>query len=66
MVCLTAPRFFGALGGLIEAAAKAAKSEQPQVVVFGEAVNLLQEEGKPDASIRLEQLWNEVGQDLRG
>jgi MEDS: MEthanogen/methylotroph, DcmR Sensory domain len=54
-------RFFGCIGGSIEAAAKAAKSEQPQVVVFGEAVNLLQAEGKADAAIRLEQLWNEVG-----
>jgi DNA-binding NarL/FixJ family response regulator len=54
-------RFFGRIGGSIEAAAKAAKSEQPQVVVFGEAVNLLQAEGKADAAIRLEQLWNEVG-----
>ena len=54
-------RFFGRIGGLVAAAAKAAKSEQPQVVVFGEAVNLLQAEGKADAAIRLEQLWNEAG-----
>ena len=54
-------RFFERIGGSIEAAARAAKSEQPQVVVFGEAVNLLQAEGNPDAAIRLEQLWNEVG-----
>jgi DNA-binding NarL/FixJ family response regulator len=54
-------RFFGVLGGFIEAAAKAAKSEQPRVVAFGEAVDLLQAEGKADAAIRLEQLWNEVG-----
>jgi DNA-binding NarL/FixJ family response regulator len=54
-------RFFRRIGGCIEAAAKAAKSEQPQVVVFGEAVDLLQAEGKADAAIWLEQLWNEVG-----
>ena len=54
-------RFFRRIGGSIEATAKAAKSEQPQVVVFGEAVDLLQAEGKADAAIRLEQLWNEVG-----
>jgi len=54
-------RFFTGLGGFIEAAAKAAKSEQPRVVVFGEAVDLLQAQGKPDAAIRLEQLWNDVG-----
>jgi DNA-binding NarL/FixJ family response regulator len=57
-------RFFGGVGGSIEAAAKAAKSEQPQVVVFGEAVDLLQATGKADAAIRLEQLWNEVAKTL--
>ena len=54
-------RFFGHIGGSIEAAAKAAKSEQPQVVVFGEAVNLLLAENKADAAMQLEQLWNEAG-----
>jgi DNA-binding NarL/FixJ family response regulator len=54
-------RFFGSVGGWIEAAAKAAKSEHPRMVAFGEAVDLLQKQGKPDAAIRLEQLWNGVG-----
>jgi DNA-binding NarL/FixJ family response regulator len=54
-------RFFGSVGGWIEAAAKTAKSEHPRMVVFGEAVDLLQKQGKPDAAIRLEQLWNGVG-----
>ena len=54
-------RFLGSLGGFIEAAAKATKSEQPRVVAFGEAVDLLQTQGKPDAAIRLEQIWNDVG-----
>jgi DNA-binding NarL/FixJ family response regulator len=53
-------RFFGGIGGFIEAAAKAAKSEQPRVVVFGEAVALLQAEGKADAAIRFEQLGNDL------
>ena len=53
-------RFFGSVGGLIEAAAKAAKSEQPQVVLFGEAVALLQAEGNADAAIRFEQLGNDL------
>jgi DNA-binding NarL/FixJ family response regulator len=53
-------RFFGCIGGFIEAAAKAAKSEQPQVVMFGEAVALLQAEGKADAAIRFEQLGNDL------
>jgi hypothetical protein len=52
-------RFFGAPGDFIEAAAKAAKSEQPRVVVFGEAVALLQAEGESDAAIRFEQLGND-------
>ncbi len=53
-------RFFERIGGFIEAAARAAQSDEPQVVVFGEAVDLLQAEGKAHAAIRLEQLWNEV------
>ena len=52
--------FFRGIGDLIEAAAKAAKSEQPQVVVFGEAVALLHAEGKADAAIRFEQLGNDL------
>src|SRR5260370_7679084 len=31
------------------------------VAAFGEMVSLLWAEGKPDAAIRLEQLWNELG-----
>jgi len=54
-------RFLGGIGGSIEAAANAAKSERPQVVVFGEAVALLQAEGKADAAIRFEQLGNDLG-----
>ena len=54
-------RFFERIGGFIEAATRAATLEESQVVVFGQAVNLLLAEGKADAAIRLEQLWNEVG-----
>lgn len=54
-------RFFGGLGGAIEAASKAVKSEKPQVVVCGEAVALLQAEGNSEAAIRFEQLGNELG-----
>ena len=53
-------RFLGGIGGSVEAAANAAKSERPQVVVFGEAVALLQAEGKADAAIRFEQLGNDL------
>ena len=53
-------RFLGGIGGFIESGAKAAKSEQPRVAVFGEAVALLQAEGKADAAIRFEQLGNDL------
>ena len=54
-------RFFEVVGGLIEAAAKAAKREHPRVVACGEVSPVLWAEGKADAAIRLEQLWNDVG-----
>ena len=53
-------RFFAGIGGLIEAAARAAKSEEPRVAIFGEAVALLQAEGNADAAIRFEQLGNNL------
>jgi DNA-binding NarL/FixJ family response regulator len=54
--------FFAGFAGAIEAAAKAAKSEKPQVVVFGEGVALMKAEGNVDAAIRLEQLSNELAE----
>ena len=57
-----APRFFEVVSGLIEAAAKAAKHSR--VVACGECSPLLMAEGKPDAAIRLEPLWDEVGKTL--
>ena len=53
-------RFFERIGGFIEAGARAAKSEEPRIVVFGEAVALLQAEGNADAAIRYEQLGNDL------
>jgi len=53
-------RFFEVVGGLFETAAKAAKREHPRVVACGECSPLLWAEGKPDAAIRLEQLWDQV------
>ena len=53
-------RFLAGFGALIEAAAKAAKSEQPRVVVCGEGVALLQAEGKTDAAARTEQGCNDL------
>jgi len=54
-------RFFETVGGLIEAAAKAAKREHSRVVACGECSPSLWMQGKPDAAIRLEQLWDNVG-----
>ena len=56
-----AARFFEVVGGLVEAAAKAAKREHSRVVACGECSPLLWAQGKPDAAIRLEQLWDDVG-----
>jgi DNA-binding NarL/FixJ family response regulator len=54
--------FFAGFGGAIEAAAKAAKSERPEIVVFGEGVALMKAEGKVDAATRLEQLSTELAE----
>jgi DNA-binding NarL/FixJ family response regulator len=52
-------RFLNFLGNLIATAADAAKGEQARVAVFAECVNLLWAQGNPEATIRLEGLWNE-------
>ena len=57
-------RFFQAVNGLIEAAAKAARQPHHGVVVCGEGTSLLWAKGKADAAIRVEQLWDEVGKTL--
>ena len=54
-------RFFQVVGGLIETAAKATRQEHYGVVACGECSPVLWVEGKVDAAIRLEQLWDEVG-----
>ena len=56
-----ATRFFEVAGGLIEAAAKAAKQEHYGVVACGECSPTLWAEGKADAAIRVEQLFDQVG-----
>jgi len=53
-------RFFATLGGLMEAATKAASAEHPRVSFCGEGIGLLWAEGKTDAAIRLEQLCNDL------
>jgi len=51
-------RFLNLLGDLIATAAEAAKGGR--VAVFAECVDLLSEQGKAEAVIRLEHLWNEI------
>jgi CheY-like chemotaxis protein len=53
-------RYLGGIGGLIEAAATAAISEQPRVAVCGEGVALLHAEGKTDAAIQIERGCNDL------
>jgi hypothetical protein len=53
-------RFFGGISGFIKAAAKAAKTKQPRIVVCGESAALLRTQGKADAAIRLGQLCDEL------
>jgi signal transduction histidine kinase len=56
-----ADRFTRAAGGVIESAmAAAAPSVSPCVAVYGEMVALLWAQGKAEAAIRLEQLWNDL------
>jgi len=53
-------RFLASMGDLIKAAAEAAKGETSRVVACGECSPVLWAEGKADAAIRAEQLWDEV------
>ncbi len=52
-------RFFQVVGGLIEAATKAAKQHHG-VVACGEGTAVLWAEGKAAAAVRVERLWDEV------
>lgn len=55
-------RFFEGLCGLIETAAKAAKTEHPCVAICGECVGLLCAEGNKNAAIRLEEVGNDLAE----
>jgi PAS domain S-box-containing protein len=48
------------VGGTIGRSRAATKTARPKVAAFGEMVSLLWTEGKLEAAIRLEQLWNEL------
>ncbi len=55
-----AGRFCQLLGGVIARAASAAEDENHRVVAFGEMVALLWAEGKSEAAVQLEKLWNQA------
>lgn len=55
-------RFREIIGSLVSRA-KTATEQGSRVVAFGEMVALLWEEGKYEAAIRLEQLWNDLGRE---
>ena len=52
--------FFDVVGGLIEAAVKAARKRNPRVVACGESAPALWAEGKVDAAIKFERLWDQI------
>lgn len=56
-------RFSQIVGGIVAKAmacanSDSARSDHPRVAIFGEMVALLWADGKPEAAIRLEKLWN--------
>ena len=53
-------RFLKVAGDLVAAAAKAAKGENPRVAACGECAPVLWAQGKADAAIQLEHLWDEI------
>jgi len=56
-------RFIRRIGGAITRARAACKSDQRHIVAFGEMVALLWADGKQEAAIRLEELWNELAKE---
>jgi PAS domain S-box-containing protein len=62
-------RFAAVIGGLLDRMAGAigpvAAPEAAPIAAYGEMVSVLWEEGKMDAAIRLEELWNELAQTRR-
>jgi hypothetical protein len=53
-------RFLNVTGNLLLNAANAAKGEPPRVSACGECSPLLWTQGKAEAAIRLEHLWNDI------
>ena len=57
-----ASRFTEVVGSVIARLASTAQAARPRVAAFGEMVALLWAQGNPEAAIRLEQLWNRLGE----
>jgi len=55
--------FADTVGSVLAATKSAAQCEGARVAAFGEMVAVLWAEGKPNAAIRLEQLWNELAKE---
>jgi PAS domain S-box-containing protein len=55
-----ATRFSGVVGSVLDSARGEGTGERRAVAAFGEMVAVLCEQGKTEAAIRLEQLWNEL------
>ena len=53
-------RFLKIAGDLVAAAAKAAKGGRPRVAACGECAPILWAQGRADAAIQLEHLWDEI------
>jgi signal transduction histidine kinase len=51
-------RFNEVVGGVVARAIASARGAHPRVAIFGEMVALLWADGKTEAAIRLEKLWN--------
>ena len=55
-----AERFHQVVGSVVAQCRLSGRTNQSKLAAFGEMVALLWAEGKPEAAIRLEQLWNEL------
>jgi PAS domain S-box-containing protein len=53
-------RFHQVVGSIVAQCQLSGRTNQSKLAAFGEMVALLWAEGKPEAAIRLEQLWNEL------
>ena len=53
-------RFLKVAGSLVAAAAKASRGNRPRVAACGECAPTLWEQGKADAAVEVEHLWDEI------